>query len=73
MFARKFLSWKSLRVWHYFPNWLYFDFKVLNEDVYIVAAGEMKWQLMMATAGEWINYRKISIHASRGPDIHRLI
>lgn len=35
-----------------FQNGLHFDFKVLNEDVYILAAGEMDWQLMMAAAGE---------------------
>lgn len=35
-----------------FQNSLYFDFKVLNEDVYILAAIEIDRQLMIATAGE---------------------
>jgi len=33
-------------------NVIFFSFKVLSENVYILAAGGMNWQLMMAAAEE---------------------
>lgn len=45
-----------------FQDGLYFDFKIWNEDLYILAADEMDWQLLMVTAGDWTNCRAISIH-----------